>query len=65
MRKAIKLLNRLPDIKGRVWVDAYSLVALIRFTFGYHVDVATLSVILGAYVLHNIGTQNNDTKSIS
>lgn len=53
MNKIGRWINRnFPDVKGSIWVDLYSLVALIRFGMGKPVDAATLGVVLGAYVIH-------------
>ncbi len=57
MKRVTKFLNQFPNIHGRVWVDMYSLVALVRFTLGKNVDATTLGVILGAYVIHGVGSK--------
>jgi len=61
MKRIVKFLNYFPNVKGRVWVDMYSLVALIRFAMGHPVDSTTLAVVLGAYVI-NKGTNAVATK---
>jgi len=48
-RRVIAFLSLFPQVPGRVWVDAYSIVALVRFVMGKPVDTSTLAVILGTY----------------
>lgn len=62
-RKVIQFLNLFPQVPGRVWVDAYSVVALYRFIMGYSVDIGTLGLILGTYVVSSTAKkyiQNTD-----
>lgn len=53
-RRIIAFLNLFPRVPGRVWVDAYSLVALVRFIMGLPVDATTLGVILGTYAVSSV-----------
>lgn len=60
MKRAHKVINFLklfPQVPGRVWVDAYSIVALYRFVRGLPVDVATLGVILGTYAMSSVASK--------
>ena len=62
-RRLIGFLSLFPQVPGRVWVDAYSLVALIRFIMGLPVDATTLGVILGTYAVSSVAkkyVQNPD-----
>ncbi len=40
-----------------MWVDAYSLVALIKFILGKPVDLGVLFGVLGFYTTHQIATK--------
>jgi hypothetical protein len=53
-RRVIRFLSLFPQVPGRVWVDAYSIVALYRFVVGLPVDVGTLGVILGTYAVSSV-----------
>lgn len=53
-RRIVRFLSLFPQVPGRVWVDAYSVVALVRFVVGKPVDVATLGVILGTYAVSSV-----------
>lgn len=50
-RTVIRFLNLFPQVPGRVWVDAYSIIALIKFALGKPIDVGTLGLILGTYAV--------------
>lgn len=50
----IAFLRLFPQVPGRVWVDAYSVVALIKFIMGIPVDTSTLAVILGTYAVSTV-----------
>lgn len=53
-RKVIRFLSIFPEVPGRVWVDAYSIIALIKFALGKPIDVGTLGVILGTYAVSSV-----------
>lgn len=66
MKRISRLISRFfPDISGRVWVDLWSGVALIRFALGLPVDAAVLGVILGCYVIHRVSTTETAAKDES
>jgi len=53
-RRVIQFLNLFPQVPGRVWVDAYSIIALVKFLLGKPVDTGTLAVILGTYAVSKV-----------
>ncbi len=57
MKRLIKSFSWFPRIPGRLWVAAYSLVALIRFALGLPVDSTTFGVVLGAWVVTKLGSK--------
>lgn len=63
-RRVIRFLNLFPQVPGRVWVDAYSTIALVRFLLGKPIDIGTLGLILGTYAVSKIAkkyTENTDS----